>query len=172
MLDAHQHGAWRNPEWQSRWDELTATTHRLRATMIAAGQSTDEYDRNVREDVRRFLKAKGLTDAEITERLSRSTDPLDVVKPYLGADKDSQLLEKGARQYLSNAASTDDMADLAASPVKAAPPSPSPALLSFDAITAKLRTPVTSSPDGADGGGHGLPANMRTGTGPSVHTPS
>jgi hypothetical protein len=72
MLDANPRSANDSPEWQSRRDKLTQTIHRQRAAMVASGQSTDEYDRNVASDVRRFLKAKGLTHAEIERRLNRA----------------------------------------------------------------------------------------------------
>ena len=90
MLDANAHGAGDNAEFMTKWNELKAKTESLRAAMIAAGRDTSEYDKNIREDVSDFLRAKGLSGAEIQKALSQSDAPLDAVKPYLGADNDSR----------------------------------------------------------------------------------
>ncbi len=94
MLVAHAHGAGNSPEWQPRWDKLSATLARQRAAMTAAGQSTEEADAYLRNEVRRFLKAKGLSDEAITAQLASASDPLEVVKPFLGKDGASRDLEK------------------------------------------------------------------------------
>lgn len=81
MLDAHAHGAGDSPDFLPRWNALVEKTTKQRAAMHAAGQKTEEFDRNLNTAVRRFLKAKGLTDAEIDARLASGRDPLEAVKP-------------------------------------------------------------------------------------------
>ncbi len=67
MLDANAHGAGDNPDFLKKWNELREKTDRLRDSMRAAGKSTEEYDKNLREDVVTFLTAKGLSDAQIKD---------------------------------------------------------------------------------------------------------
>ncbi len=92
MLDANAHGAGDNPDFLKKWNELKEKTDRLRHSMRAAGQSTEEYDTHIRENVATFLKAKGLSDEQIKDALAKNENPLDAVKPYLGSDQESQSL--------------------------------------------------------------------------------
>jgi hypothetical protein len=94
MLDAHAYGAGNSPEWHPRWEELTANLARQRAAMKAAGHSTEEADAYLRNEVRRFLKAKGLTDDAMTAQIASAADPLEAMKPFLGKDGASRDLEK------------------------------------------------------------------------------
>ena len=94
MLDQHAHGAGDSPEFAGRWQTLVDKAQKQRAAMHAAGQSTDEYDRNVREAARRFLHDEAhLPDAEIEQKLKGETDPLRVVQPYLHGNQEGRSLE-------------------------------------------------------------------------------
>jgi hypothetical protein len=92
MLDADAHGAGDNPDFLTKWDELRGKTDRLRVSMQATGRSTDEYDKQISEDVIAFLKAKGLSDGLTREALAKSKNPLDAVEPYVGKDAESRRL--------------------------------------------------------------------------------
>jgi hypothetical protein len=95
MLNADAHGAGDSPEFMPRWNALVDKTMHQHAAMRAAGQSTAEFDNRLMASVRSFLKAKGLSDTEIDQRLAGSANPLDAVEPFLKNDRDSQsLLEK------------------------------------------------------------------------------
>ena len=84
MLDAHTHGAGNSPDFMPRWNALEDKAERQHAAMRTAGQSTAEFDQHLEAAARRFLKAKGLSDAEIDAKLGDGKDPLAVLKPYLG----------------------------------------------------------------------------------------
>jgi hypothetical protein len=92
MLDANAHGAGDDPDFLKKWNELKENTDRLRDSMRAAGKSTEEYEKHIREDIVTFLATKGLSDAQIKDALAKNDDPLDAVKPYLGSDQESQSL--------------------------------------------------------------------------------
>jgi hypothetical protein len=95
MLDQHAHGAGDSPEFAGRWQTLAEKAQKQRAAMHAAGQSTEEYDRNVREAARRFLHDEAhLPDAEIEQKLKGETDPLRVVEPYLKNGHAARLMEE------------------------------------------------------------------------------
>lgn len=96
MLDAAAHGADRSPEFKERWEALKETTRKQREEIRAKGGSTEEYDQRIEASVRRFLKAKGKTDAEIDAILASSPNPLDAVEPYLESEKDARALGIGA----------------------------------------------------------------------------
>jgi hypothetical protein len=139
MLDLHAHGAGDSPEFMPRWNALVAKTERQRAAMRAAGQSTEEYDRNLNTSVRRFLKdEKHMTDAEIDKRLSGGVDPLEVVKPLLKHDGQSRALERQSRiaGHEEKAASIPLVRIEAAAP--AAMPD-APRALNINAIATKLK---------------------------------
>ena len=138
MLDAKTHGAGDSPDFMPRWNRLAADTQREHAAMTAAGQSTAEYDRTVTASVRRFLKAKGMTDAEIDKRLVAGADPLDVVKPFLGDDRDSRSLENQMASVAKSGAPSPapGSVDVQKSPAADAAQLSS----SFDAVASKLRS--------------------------------
>ena len=96
MLDANVHGAGNSPDFMPRWNALAEKVQHQRAAMHAAGQKTEEFDRNLNVAARRFLKAKGLSEAQIDAKLAGGKDPLEVVKPYLGNDQASRDLEQVA----------------------------------------------------------------------------
>jgi hypothetical protein len=154
MLDAHAHGAGDSPDFMPRWNALAEKTQRQRTAMRAAGQSTEEYDRNLKASVRRFLKDEAhLSDAEIDKRLAEVADPLDAVKPYLKDDKESRHLEK----------MTTTMAVAAHTAASALPrvvasddtPTEAPTTITVDAVTAKLKAAGVQMSDTASTG-HGL----------------
>jgi hypothetical protein len=94
MLDAQANGAGASPDFMPRWNDISKAARGQRDAMQRAGQSTEEFDRNIRQTVRRFLAAKGLSETEIDTALSASPDPLKAVEPYLKNAQDVQLLEK------------------------------------------------------------------------------
>ena len=86
MVDAKGHGADQSPEFGQRWNSLAATTDRLRGAARATGQPTEEFDHNLRDNLRRTLKAKGFTDAEIDARFAATPDPLQAARDFVGTD--------------------------------------------------------------------------------------
>lgn len=97
MLDAHVHGAGKSPEFLPQWNRLLETTERHRVALRAEGRSTEEFDRNLTASVRRYLKEKGLTEAEIAAALAASPNPLDAVKPYLHGQSDAAVLDQSIK---------------------------------------------------------------------------
>jgi hypothetical protein len=104
LLEADTHGAGKSPDFLPKWNKLVGDVERERAALKAAGQSTAEFDRTVSESVRRFLKSKGLSDAEIDKRLANGADPLAAVQPFLQSDSDRQTLENQIGQTASSPA--------------------------------------------------------------------
>lgn len=92
MLDAHSHGAGASPEFLPRWNRLVDLTRRHREALRAEGRSTEEFDRDLKDSVRRYLHDKGLSAAEIEAKLAISADPLEAVKLYLRSDRDAVQL--------------------------------------------------------------------------------
>ena len=154
MLDAHAHGAGDSPEFMPRWNALVEKTERQRAAMQAAGQSTAEYDRNVKAAVRRFLKDEGhLSDAEIDRRLAASANPLDAVKPFMANDHASRSLE---RQMERVVLPTDPSQPLPrVETATNVPPSANTLPLNLDAMTAKINGAIVQVSDNTEDG-HGL----------------
>lgn len=94
MLDAHAHGGGKSAEFLPQWTRLAEATERHREALRAEGRSTDEFDRNLTVSVRRYLKEKGLSEAEIDAALAASANPLEAVKPYLKSNADQQELSQ------------------------------------------------------------------------------
>ncbi len=92
MADIKAHGGGDSPEFQQRWNALVATTERLREAVRASGGSTAEFDDRLRADLRRILKAKGLTDAQIDAQFAAHPDPLEAAKTFVN-DKDVRQVE-------------------------------------------------------------------------------
>lgn len=92
MLDAHAHGAGESPDFLLHWKRLVETTRKQREAMVAEGRSTAEFDRNLAAAVRRYLREKGLSEAEIDAKLAVAGDPLEAVKPYLKNDREAREL--------------------------------------------------------------------------------
>jgi hypothetical protein len=164
MLDAHAHGAGDSPDFMPRWNALVEKTQKQRAAMQAAGQSTEEFDRNLDASTRRFLKTKGLSDAEIDARLARSANPLDAVKPFITSDEASQNLGHAMEEHrASTTAALPRVVAVEAAPPVADPPRPA----DFDPF-AKLKAAGVQVTDTADSG-HGLTVQKPTGkAGPDV----
>jgi hypothetical protein len=165
MLDMHAHGAGASAAFMPSWNALVEKTEHQRAAMVANGQSTEEYDRNLKDSVRRFLKSKGLTDAEIDQRLSASANPLDAVKPYLAGGSDARTLENQI-----------PVADHAAAPPQSLPQVvvsddatiPAATATNLNAISAKLKAHGVQMSDNS-GTGHGLAVQKPAGKdGPSI----
>jgi hypothetical protein len=91
MLDAKAHGAGESPEFQQRWSELVAHTETLRDALRRSGHSTAEFDEHLRDELRRLLKSKGLSDMQIEARFAANPDPLEAAKAYV-ADGDLSSL--------------------------------------------------------------------------------
>jgi hypothetical protein len=136
MMDAHAHGAGDSPDFAPRWNKLAGDTERQRAAMVAAGQSTEEFDRNLAAAVRHYLKAKGLSDAEIDQQLAAGGNPLKAAKALVADDKDGQILETQARS--ARAPEKPIVTPLAKAGTE---PSPSkvPGSVDINAITARLQ---------------------------------
>jgi hypothetical protein len=137
MLNAHAHGAGKSPEFMPHWNRLAEDTERQRGAMHAAGQSTDEFDRNLKASVRRFLKAKGLSDAEIDEQLAKSASPQDAVNPFLHSGSDRGNLEHQVQRASPPAASFQGVSRVGATDGGAT--REGQLTLDFGAMEAKLR---------------------------------
>ena len=122
MLDQHAHGAGNSPDFLPRWNALVDKTTKQRAAMHAAGEKTEEFDRNLNTAVRRFLKAKGLSDAEIDARLAGKESPLEAVKPYIGDDVASHDLEHAAAASVGTPPVNASSVLAAATPMTVTPP--------------------------------------------------
>ncbi|WCT74279.1 hypothetical protein PQ455_03355 [Sphingomonas naphthae] len=97
MADAAAHGA-SSPEFQKRWDALADSTQKLRAAIIRDGGDVSKFDDRLRDDLRRILKSKGLTDAQIDAKLAEHPDnPLEAVKAYV-ASTEVTALERSAQR--------------------------------------------------------------------------
>jgi hypothetical protein len=156
MLDAHAHGAGDSPDFLPRWNALVEKTERQHAAMRAAGQSTEEYDRNLNASVRRFLKAKGLSDAEIDKRPAASNNPLDAVKPYLKNDKDSRDLEQKTQLSSHVEAVASPQSVTRAETADATMNSDVPLTINPDAMSTKLKAKGLQMPGDGETTGHGL----------------
>jgi hypothetical protein len=151
MLDANAHGASDNPNFRKIWDELEKKTKKLHKSMHAAGQSTEEYDKHIREDVVTLLKAKGLSDAQIKEALAKNEDPLDAVKPYLGSDDESRHL---ANDIGASAKSQEPKSPAPVS--NGVRPDNQPLWIDPEAIDAKLAAAGLSTTGKSESNAHGL----------------
>lgn len=152
MLDAHAHGAGASPDFLSAWNRLVEQLHRQRAAMQAAGHSTESFDRELAADVRRFLQAKGLSEAQINALLSTGASPLDVVRPYIANDRDTAMLDRMAQR-------TAHDAPVRLAVVKTDDPIVIPDATSIDlgAMTARLQAAgVQIQTDAPPPSGHGL----------------
>lgn len=156
MLDANAHGAGASPEFQPRWDHLVAALRQQRQAMLEAGRSTAAFDRQITTEIRQFLKAKGLSEAEITARLAAAASPLDAAEPYLADHGQAsgvpvQFVAPGQPVRPGTHAIRIEQTEIGA-PV-AAPP----AEVDFAAMAAKLRAAgVQMEASPAPSSGHGL----------------
>lgn len=153
MVDAKAHGAGESPEFQQRWNDLVSTTEKLRDEVRRSGGSTKEFDDRLREDLRRILKAKGLTDAQIDAQFAAHPDPLEAAKAYVQDGETTQ------RVSISISKLGNRMTD--ASTIVAAP---APVLtLNFDDVAAELCTTgtVTAEQQAESPFAHGLQSAER-----------
>jgi len=174
MLDAHAHGAGNSPDFLPRWNRLVDTTHKHREALRTEGRSTEEFDRNLGSSVRRYLRDKGLSDAEIEAKLAVVTDPLDAVRPYLRTEQDMESLGESmnfANRLLPSSA-TPITAAVPLPPGDAiVPPPGDPASTApgLDEVMAKFRsTGVAVAPSAGDSGyahgvNQGLPEGIAVG---------
>ncbi|WP_257386360.1 hypothetical protein [Tahibacter caeni] len=150
MLDAETHGAGESPDFAPRWNELREQLRKQRRTVESEGLSTEEYDRNLRANVHRFLAAKGVPEAEIDAKLKAATDPLDAAQPYLATVKDAESLK------------AELGADAPPAGITANPAAPSTPNLSqqpqLGTLAATLQISGVILTDAARPGGHGLTA--------------
>jgi len=94
LIDAKAYGADANPAFQKRADDLIRATENLRANLVRDGKDVSEFDNRLRGDIRRILKSKGLSDAEIDAQFAaHHGDPLEVAKASLQDDKDVTALQ-------------------------------------------------------------------------------
>ena len=110
MADAAAHGADKSPEFQARWDALTASTAKLRAQLIRDGRDVSKFDTDLRNDLRRIMKAKGLTDAQIDAQFAAHPgNPLEAAKAFVAdqngviGDKEINDLSRKAATYRDDA---------------------------------------------------------------------
>lgn len=121
MLDAAANGADQSPEFKERWKALRRTAREQREALRAEGKSTEEYDRRVEDSVRRFLRSKGLTEAEIDEKIKAAgDDPLAAAEPYLEGEKDARALDKEVDQANARSRDPSPTAEYDDAPVEAA----------------------------------------------------
>ena len=107
MADAAAHGAAANPEFQRRWDNLLASTEALRAELLREGKDVSEFDKHLREDLRRIMKSKGLSDAQIDAQFAaHQGNPLEAAKAFVAEQKGAiseKEIDDLTRNYKENA---------------------------------------------------------------------
>lgn len=79
VLDAGAHGADRSTDYRPTLGSAVDAYRDQRDSMIAAGRSTAEADQRMADDVRRYLRSRGLSDAEIEARLAGAANPADAL---------------------------------------------------------------------------------------------
>lgn len=155
MLDAHAHGAGDSPDFLPRWNTLADKLQRQRAAMRAAGQSTEECDRNLAASARQYLKEKArLSDAEIDARLDGAASPLEAVRPFLKQDHAS----RGVEDTIAMIAGAIHIkpSDLPRVEVTGDEPKPDiPSAIDPDALRARLKAAGVIAGD-SEVAGHGL----------------
>jgi hypothetical protein len=165
MLDAHAHGAGASGDFLPRWERLTATLHRQRQAMQAAGQSTAAFDHGIAEDARDYLRHRGLSPAEIEAKLEANS-PLEAVKPHLTSTRDVRALERATWR-----SAQDAPLSLQIVPASEVAPADPAGASDLGVMAAKLRAAgvqVETSPLHA--AGHGLAVGE--GRQPDLRTPA
>jgi hypothetical protein len=119
MADAAAHGAADNPEFTKRWDALMKSTRKLREQVIRDGGDVSKFDSDVRADLRRILKSKGKSDAEIDALLAAHHDPLDAMQAIV-AEQKVALADREIDDFTMKAREHKDGAALAATETKLA----------------------------------------------------
>lgn len=136
MLDAHARGAGDSPEFAARWNRLVDTTRRHREAVRADGRSTEEFDRNLKASVQRYLREKGLPDVEIEARLAVAGDPLDAVRPHLTTEREANALDESIKRAQWRSAATPLIAMAVAVPLTKDEPGAGSSALEVRASTA------------------------------------
>ncbi len=88
MADAGTHGASTNSAFAPRWQHLVETIQQQREAMRAAGKSTEDADRQLRDELRRSLHG---VPPEQLERILAAPDPLQAAGPFVTAAGLGQL---------------------------------------------------------------------------------
>lgn len=110
MADAAAHGATHSPAFQERWDALVESTAKLREQLVREGKDVSEFDAHLREDLRRIMKAKGVSNAEIDAQFAAHPgNPLEAAKAFVAEQKgvidDKEIIDlsRKARDYKDSA---------------------------------------------------------------------
>jgi len=118
MVDAKAHGA-SGSEFDRHFDALVATHEQLREAAKANGVSTEESDRRLHDDLRRVMKSKGLSDAQIDAQFAANPNPLEAAKAFTQSDvvatQPASTPRATAQSTSADAKGLDDMASLVAS---------------------------------------------------------
>ena len=163
MADAAAHGATANPEFQKRWDALTASTEALRAQLVRDGKDVSQFDAHLREDLRAIMRVKGVPDAKIDALLAAHRDnPLDAVKAFV-ADQKGVISEKEIGDLARKAADYKDSAE----EQRAAATSLGPASPIVDAMAKLKASGVVIASDMPEQPAHGVAAQAAAVSAPS-----
>jgi hypothetical protein len=136
VLDAGANGADRSPEFErTKHDAFTAYRDQ-RTAMVAAGRSTTDADQQVAGEVRRVLRARGLSDADIDARLAASANPLDALDTGTAPQREASVITP------SSTATTQTS--------------------ELDDVAAALRAAGVVPPPATTRPGHGLTANTQS----------
>ena len=154
MVDAKAHGAGSSPEFEQRWNELVATTEKLRDAIGRNGGSTKEFDDRLRTDLRVILKAKGLLDAQIDARFAANPDPLEAAKDYVASEDDVQKVSQ----------SVTSISDRTVAPATVVTTDDPPTALNMDDAMAEFRAAgiVKTEPQTDGQYAHGVAAKQRS----------
>lgn len=136
VLDAGANGADRSPEFERTKQDAFTAYRDQRTAMVAAGRSTTEADQQVTGEVRRVLRARGLSDADIDARLAASANPLDALDTGTAPQRESSVVTP------SSTATTQTS--------------------ELDDVAAALRAAGVVPPPAATLPGHGLTANAQS----------
>lgn len=115
MADAHAHGA-SGPDFNKRWDGLVATTEKLREVIRQSGGSTQEFDEHLSADLRRIMKAKGLSDAEIDARFAANPEPLEAAKTFVSSSGDLKAVDRSVQWEAKQTTASIDLPAVKAAP--------------------------------------------------------
>jgi hypothetical protein len=114
LIDAKAFGADANPAFQKRADDLIRATENLRPNLVREGRDVSEFDNRLRGDIRRILKSKGLSDAEIDAQFAaHHGDPLEVAKAFVKGEDDLKTIRHAmtyASEIQQSTVQTDDAA--------------------------------------------------------------
>lgn len=154
MADAAAHGAARNPAFQKRWDALVESTTRLREQIVRDGGNVAEFDKRLREDLRRIMHAKGVPDAQIDALFTANPgNPLEAAKAFV-AEQSGVIGDKDIGELSRRAANYRDDAEVP----PPTPPSAAPETSMVDAFAKFKATGVTVAEDNSSQPTSGLAA--------------